>query len=84
MGKSNAKDLERRREIVARFKLVDDTFFELVMQDKEVCEEVLRVILEDEKLKVLEVIPQKSIKNLQGRAVRLDAHCILGMENFVT
>lgn len=82
MSKSNSKDLERRREIVARFKLVDDTFFELVMQDKEVCEEVLRVILEDEKLKVLEVIPQKSIKNLHGRAVRLDAHCILGNGEF--
>lgn len=42
------------------------------------CEELLQVILQDEKLKVIEVIPQKSIKNLQGRSVRLDALCIRG------
>lgn len=76
--KKNTKDFIKQREIVSKLRLIDDTFFEVIMQDKEVCEEVLQTILQDKALRVLEVIPQRSVKNLQGRAVRLDAHCILG------
>lgn len=78
MSKTGTKDFEKRKAIVARLRPIDDAFFEVIMQDKEVCQEVLRVILQDEKLTVEEVVPQKSIKNLQGRSVRLDAYCILG------
>ena len=38
----------------------------------------LRIILEDEKLIVKDVIVQSSERNLYGRSVRLDALCILG------
>lgn len=69
---------EAIRERIARLCPIDDVFFEKLMEDKEVCEEILRVILEDEKLAVVSVIPQKSVKNLQGRSVRLDALCVLG------
>ena len=41
-------------------------------------EEILRVILEDDKITVVEVIPQDSIQNLRGRSVILDAYCKLG------
>lgn len=41
-------------------------------------EEMLRVILKDDNLRVVEVVVQNSIKNLQGRSVRLDALCIRG------
>ena len=39
---------------------------------------MLRIILEDEKLIVKDVIVQSSKRNLYGRSVRLDALCILG------
>lgn len=82
LSKTKIKDFEKQRAIVAMLKVIDDAFFEIIMQDAGVCEEILRVILQDEKLQVLELVPQKSVKNLQGRAVRLDAHCILGNGEF--
>lgn len=45
-------------------------------EDKEFCQEILRVMLEDEKLIVLESIPQWTGTNLQGRSVILDAKCV--------
>lgn len=53
-------------------------FFEKLMEDAEVCEEMLRVILKDANLVVKQVIPQESLRNLQGRSIRLDAYCVLG------
>lgn len=41
-----------------------------------VCQEMLRVILEEPDLVVEKVIPQNSIKNLQGRSVVLDARIL--------
>ena len=63
---------------VKQLRPIDDVFFEKLIEDKNVCEEILRVILEDNNLKVLSVTPQKSIKNLYGRSIRLDAYCRLG------
>ena len=57
-------------------------FFEKIIEDRGVCEEVLRVILQDDKLEVLSVTPQSSLKNLWGRSVCLDAFCKLGDESF--
>lgn len=75
--KEQLKDkFQKTRERISRFRPIDDTFFEKIAEDSSVCEEILRVILQDNKLKVIDVIPQKSIKNLQGRSVRLDALCI--------
>lgn len=68
---SNAKDK------VQKLRPIDDVFFEKLIEDKGVCEEILRVILKDPKLEVLSVTPQSSIKNLWGRSVRLDAFCKL-------
>lgn len=73
-----AERIKKTRERVLRYRPIDDTFFEKIAEDPEVCEELLQVILEEPKLKVLEVIPQKSVKNLQGRSVRLDALCKRG------
>lgn len=53
-------------------------FFEVLADDKDVCQEILRTILEDNALIVEEVIVQRSIKNIYGRSVRLDALCVLG------
>jgi len=54
---------------------IDDEMFRKMAEDQEFCEEILRVILQDESLEVEELIPQNEIKNLQGRSVVLDALC---------
>lgn len=74
------KHYEKHRERITLLRPIDDTFFEKLAESPEVCQEMLRVFLGDKDLKVLNVVPQKSVKNLQGRSVRLDAHCVLGNE----
>jgi len=71
------------RQIVEELRLIDDTFFEKVMEDKETCEEVIRVIMEDPKLSVKEVNPQEPVHNLQGRSVRLDVLCKKTEGNYI-
>ena len=63
---------------IQRLRPIDDTFFEVLAQDPCVSEEILRTILEDPELKVVDVQTQRSIKNLFGRSVRLDALCRMG------
>ena len=70
--------LEEKKEQVKNFRPIDDTFFEVMADDIGVCQEMLGIILEDEKLIVKDVIVQSSERNLYGRSVRLDALCILG------
>ncbi len=41
-------------------------------EDKAACEEILRTILEDDGLTVIDVVVQSSERNLYGRSVRLD------------
>lgn len=75
---SKQQELEER---VEQLRLIDDIFFHKSMEEKEgqeVCEEMLRVILDDQNLTVLTVEVQKDLKNLQGRSVRLDVLCRLG------
>lgn len=59
---------------------IDDLMFRTMAEDKEFCEEILRVILQDEKLVVLESTVQYAGTNPQGRSVILDAKCVLGDE----
>ena len=55
---------------------IDDLMFRKMAEDIAFCEEILRVILEDNGLKVIETIPQWTGTNLQGRSVILDAKCV--------
>lgn len=63
---------------IQRLRPIDDGFFEKLCEDKEVCQEIIRTILNDDSITVTSTIPQKSIKNLQGRSVRVDALCTQG------
>ena len=69
---------EEKIERIRDFRPIDDVFFEVLAEDKEVCQEILRVIMEDDRLVVSGVIVQNSEKNIYGRSVRLDALCYLG------
>lgn len=71
------EDLIKR---VRQLRPIDDAMFKKLAESKEVCQEILRVILNDKKLVVNEVISEASIANIFGRSVRLDALCTLGDE----
>ena len=66
------------REEAKKLNPIDDLMFRKMAEDAEFCQEILRVILEDNKLIVLESTPQWTGTNLQGRSVILDAKCIKG------
>ena len=83
MNNESKADEERRHRlevesIVARLRAIDDIMFRKLCENIAFVEEILRVILEDDKITVVEVIPQDSIQNLRGRSVVLDAYCKLG------
>jgi hypothetical protein len=69
---------KEKMEKVRDFRPIDDVFFEVLAQNPKVCQEILRVILEDDALTVIDVVVQSDERNLYGRSVRLDALCVLG------
>lgn len=71
------KTSEEKIEQVKELRPIDDVFFEVLAEDPGVCEEILRVIMNDEGLVVESVIVQSSKRNIYGRSVRLDTLCIL-------
>ena len=66
--KKHQEDLQRLRG----FRLLDDDFMTKVFDDISCAELLLRIILNDEGIRVLEAHSQRGIKNLQGRSVKLD------------
>jgi len=69
---------EEKEAKVRELRPIDDVFFEVLASNKGVCEEILRTIMEDPSLTVIDVIVQSSERNLYGRSIRLDALCTLG------
>lgn len=66
--RKHEQDLQRLRGL----RLIDDDFMAAVFEDPACAEFLLQIILKRADLKVREVHSQYSIKNLQGRSVRLD------------
>ena len=62
---------------------IDDLMFRVMAQSKGFCEEVLRVLLEDPGLTVVECTPQSAVTNPHGRSAVLDALCELSGGGFV-
>ena len=54
---------------------MDDTFFRLLAEDKDFCQEVIQVILNMPDLKVVKTEPQKVLHNINGRSVTVDVLC---------
>ena len=69
---------KEKRNYAKLLNPIDDPMFAKMAEHKEFCEEILRVILEDDKLTVTEAIPQWKGTNLQGHSVILDAKCLTG------
>lgn len=72
------KDLTKKQKMIARlqeFTLMDDDFMTRFFEnDKDCTQFVLQTILENKKLKVIDTVAQKVVKNLEGRSVRLDVY----------
>ena len=50
---------------------IDDTFMQKLGEDSAFCEELLRVVLSNQKLKVISNITQKAIHNINSKYQRL-------------
>ena len=55
--------------------VIDDPFFQKIAEDREVCEELLQILLNKPDLKIIECQTQRKLPNLQARSVILDALC---------
>lgn len=77
MEKPQDKYQRRLPSIVKKLRPIDDAMFAKLAENKDFCEELVQVVLENKNIKVLDNIPQYSIKNIAGRSVILDLKCQL-------
>ena len=61
------KRKKKVQKIVQQLNIIDDVLFQKMAEDIGFCEEVISTVL-GEKVTVKKVVPQNSIKNLQGRS----------------
>lgn len=82
--KKARKTDEEKLKIVSSLVVMDDAMFEAMCESPEFIEEMLQTIFGNPDLRIIHdsVVAQKSIKNLKGRSVRLDAY-VLGEEDKV-
>jgi len=66
---------EQAKNRVKELTPMDNNFFQKIAEDIDSVEEIIQVVLQNKTLRIVEVIPQSDIKNLQGRSVILDALC---------
>jgi len=70
------RDLVAMEEIIMEkirsFRLFDDSFMSVIFRDIGSAEFLIRIVLEDEKLRVVRVETQKELNNLYGHSARLD------------
>ena len=62
-------------EIVSRLRPIDDIFFHKLVEKDGFCEEILQTILEKDSIRLVEVIPQKCLRNIVVKSVAIDAFC---------
>ena len=77
---------ERRRrflEILAGFRLLDDDFMTAVFQGSLPCVDLLlQIVLAKADIRATKAVTQDTLKNLQGRSVRLDIHAFAEGQEF--
>ncbi len=66
---------KERQKLIRSLNLMDDIFFQKVAEDKEVCEEILQVILQKPGLKVVDAQTQQFVRNIGAHSVILDLVC---------
>ena len=74
--KPSGENREEFLEYLKKFCLLDDTFMRKYFEKTECVEEILRIILNNKDLKVIQSNTQHVIANLQGKEVQLDIYAI--------
>jgi hypothetical protein len=69
------RSFEEQKSIVSRLNVIDDVFFQKMVEDKEVAEEILRIILHKPRLKVIKNEVQRALRNTGAHSVVLDLLC---------
>ena len=73
---NNATLNKETYEKIKDLRIIDDALFRLMASRKDVCQEILRTLLDDDNLEVIEVVPQEELISI-FRGVILDALCKL-------
>lgn len=66
---------EEQKAFVSKLNVIDDVFFQKMAENREVTEEILRIILEKPKLKVIDSQVQRYLRNTGAHSVILDLLC---------
>ena len=69
------KVLNEKNTFIARLNVMDDPFFQKIAENPAVCEEILRILLQKPKLKIIQTNTQLFLRNLSAHSVILDALC---------
>lgn len=64
-----------QQALIKQLNVIDDVFFHKIAEDKAVCEEILQIILQKPKLKVLDAQTQRFLRNIGAHSVILDLLC---------
>ena len=64
-----------QQALIKQLNVIDDVFFHKIAEDKAVCEEILRIILQKPKLKVIDAQTQRFLRNIGAHSVILDLLC---------
>ena len=69
------KTYEEQQTLVSQLNVMDDLFFQKMVEDMDVCEEMLRILLTMPALKMAQTQPQRFIRNVDAHSVVLDLLC---------
>lgn len=61
--------------LIKQLNVIDDVFFHKIAEDNAVCEEILRIILQKPKLRVIDAQAQRFLRNIGAHSVILDLLC---------
>ena len=73
--KQRSTNIEKE-DIVKNARVIDDIFFEICVENPEFCEEFLQTVFGDKRLRIKPetLVPQRDIKFLAARSIRVDAY----------
>ena len=78
------KTYEEQQTLVSQLNVMDDLFFQKMVEDMDVCEEMLRILLTMPALKMSQTQPQRFIRNVDAHSVVLDLLCEDENGNIIT
>ncbi|MDO5331320.1 MAG: PD-(D/E)XK nuclease family transposase, partial [Bacillota bacterium] len=61
--------------LIAKYNLLDDTFFSKVVEDTGAAEELIQIILGNSEIRIIRSEPQVNIRNVENKSVILDLIC---------